>query len=462
MRDHLTLAAQLLRPCLLAALVAAPVVASVGCNPKAPSAGGAQAPAAPAISVVRPEKRAVNRVIEQPGAVVPYEETRLFAKFPGFVKAIGPDPSKPGGDRRIDIGSRVTAGQLLAELAIPEVEQEAKQKAALVKQSEAEVEQAKKALTAADAGVASAQAQVAEAKAGVSRAQALYDRWQSEVSRVTGLVQGGVIDSQTRDETTNQFKAAEATRNEVAAKVASAEAGVRKSQADKEKAVADVAAYEARLEVSKAEVGRLAAILSYARITAPFDGVVTHRAINTGDFLSVAGKDGMFSVARLDPVRVVVQVPEADAGLVAEGLPVKITVQAMRGPELTGTITRTSWSLEPGSRTLRAELDLPNKDGRVRPGMYVYARITAALPEAWAVPALAVGKVGDDPVVYLVEGGKAVRTPVQVLRGDAQFTQVTRYKKPGATEWTDFTGSETVATPAAALTDGQPIQTAPR
>lgn len=249
-----------------------------------------------------------------------------------------------------------------------------------------------------------------------------------------------------------------AARRAGAAKVASAEAGVRKSQADKEKAVADVAAYEARLEVSKAEVGRLAAILGYARITAPFDGVVTHRAINTGDFLSVAGKDGMFSVAWLDPVRVVVQVPEADAGLVAEGLPVKITVQAVRGPELTGTITRTSWSLEPGSRTLRAELDMPNKDGRVRPGMYVYARITAALPEAWAVPALAVGKVGDDPVVYLVEGGKAVRTPVQVLRGDAQFTQVTRYKRPGVAEWSDFTGSEAVATPAAALTDGQPIQ----
>jgi len=436
----------------LVALLAVPL----GCSPKAPTSG-AVAPAAPAVTIVRPEKRAINRVIEQPGAIVPTEETRLFAKFPGFVKAIGLDSTKPGGDRRIDIGSRVTAGQLLAELAIPEVEQEAKQKAALVRQSEAEVDQAKKALVASDAGVASAHAQVAEAKAGMSRAQAMVDRWQSELTRISGLVQSGVIDSQTRDETTNQLKAAEAGRNEVAAKVTSAEAGVRKSQADKDKAVADVAAYEARLEVAKAEVGRLAALLGYARITAPYDGVVTHRAINTGDFLSTPGKEGMFSVARPDPVRVVVQVPEADAGLVSEGLPVKVIVQALRGPELTGTITRTSWSLEPGSRTLRAELDLPNKDGRLRPGMYVYARITAALPEAWAVPAAALGKVGDDPMIHLVEGGKAVRTLVQLLRGDGQFTQVTRHKKPGAAEWTDFTGSEVVATPAAALTDGQAI-----
>jgi multidrug efflux pump subunit AcrA (membrane-fusion protein) len=441
----------LLAPVLLTALT--------GCGQK-PAAQPA-APPAPTVTVVRVQKKAINRVVEQPGAVSPSEETRLFAKIPGFVKAIGIDPTRPEnvGDRRLDIGSRVKAGQLLAELAVPELEEEAKQKAALVRQTEAEVEQARKALAAAEAGVASAQAQVTEAKAGLGRAQALYDRWASEVKRISELVQGGVIDQQTRDETTNQFKAAEATRGEAAAKVTSAEAGVRKSQADREKAVADVAAAEARRDVAKAEVGRLAALLGYARITAPFDGVVTHRAVNTGDFLSpTPAKEGVFHVARLDPVRVVVQVPEADAGLVAEGLPVRLTLQAVAGPELTGTVTRTSWSLEPGSRTLRAEIDLPNKDGRVRPGMYAYARITVAMPEAWAVPAAAVGKVGDEPVVYLAEGGKAARTPVQLLRGDGQFTQVVRYKKPGAAEWTDFTGAEEVATPAAALTDGQPIR----
>ena len=81
-----------------------------------------------------PRRRAVNRVVEQPGAVEPFEETRLFAKIPGFVKA---DRDRPEQDRRrhrpaIDIGSRVTAGQVLAELAVPELEEEAKQKEALV------------------------------------------------------------------------------------------------------------------------------------------------------------------------------------------------------------------------------------------------------------------------------------------------------------------------------------------
>jgi hypothetical protein len=120
-------------------------------------------------------------------------------------------------------------------------------------------------------------------------------------------------------------------------------------------------------------------------------------------------------------------------------------------------VTRTSWSLDPGSRTLRTEIDLPNPEAKVRPGMYVYARLTAELPVAWAVPAAAVGKAGDEPVMYLVENGKAVRVAVQVLRGDGKFTQVRRYKKAGASDWTDVTGAESVATPAAALTDGQPV-----
>ena len=441
----------------LTAILAAGAALVAGCaRPPAPPPAAAPAAAAPAVAVVKPERRAIKRVVEQPGTVQASEETELFAKLPGFVKAVAGDPAHKG--RPIDIGSRVKAGQVLAELAIPEVVEEAKSKEALVAQAAAEIEQARKAQAAAEAGVASAQAMVAEARAGLSRTQALYDRWQSEFNRVTGLVQGGVIDSQTRDETQNQFRAAEASRAEAAAKVTTADAAVRKAQADRDKAAADVTAAEARQDVAKSEVRRLGALLGYTKITAPYDGVVTRRAIDTGDFLHADGaKRGVFTVARLDPVRVVVQVPEADAGLVREGLPVKVVVQALGGPDLTGTVARTSWSLEPGSRTLRTEVDLPNPDGKVRPGMYVYARVAAELPEAWAVPAAAVGKAGDDPVVYLAENGKAVRVTVQGVRGDGQFTQVRRYKRPGASDWTEFTGSEAVATPAAALTDGQTL-----
>lgn len=445
---------------LLAALLAV-----VGCN-RRPAAPPAPAPAGPPITVVKPEKRAVKRVVEQPGTVLAFEETALHANLTGFVGSVADDPDKvariakneaPAHDRFVDIGTRVKKDQVLAVLNVPELGEELKQKEALVKQDEAEVARAEKAAAAAAAAVESATAAVAEADAGGDRAQALYERAQKEVDRVAKLFGGGVDTSQVRDETQLQFKAAEAGRREAAARVTSAKAAVRKAEADRDKAEADIDAAKARLGVARAGVGRVKALQAYTEIKAPFDGVVTRRAVNTGDRVNAGEKAPLFVVARIDPVRVVVGVPEADAGLVSVGQAVRLSLQPGGGPDQEGKVSRTSWSLEPGSRTLRTEIDVPNEKGRLRPGTYAYARLTAELPAAWAVPAAAVGKVNDEPVMYLAEDGKAVRVQAELLRGDAQFTQIRRYKKAGATDWTEVTGAEAIATPAAALSDGQKL-----
>lgn len=445
---------------LLLILAAGGLQLTTGCNRQAPPAAASSGPAAPAVTTVKPERKAVTRVVEQPGVVQPYEETALHAKISGFVGRISDDPARtdrPESDRYIDIGSRVKKDQVLVEIAIPELGEELKQKQALVEQAGAEITQAEKALAAAGTAIDSAKAAGKEAAAGVIKAEAEVDRWRTELAQSDDLFARKLIDSQSRAVTLKQFQSAEAAKSEAQARVESAAAAVRKAEADREKAAADVAAVTARKKVAEAEVGRVTALLGYTRIRAPFDGVVTHRSVSTGDYVTGSEKAGLFNVTRTDPVRVVVHVPEADAGLVREGQEVRLTVQALSRPGLTGKVTRTSWSLEPGSRTLRTEIDLPNPDGAVRPGMYVYAGITATLPEGWAVPAAAVGKAGDEFVVYRVVDGKAVRTPVQVGHGDGKITQLRRYKKPGATEWTEFTGTETVATPAAALTDGQAV-----
>ncbi|HEY2783333.1 MAG TPA: efflux RND transporter periplasmic adaptor subunit [Fimbriiglobus sp.] len=432
-------------------------VVAGGCNNQSGAPSKPAAAPAPQITVLKPEKRAIERVIEQPGSVHAFEETALFAKFPGYVGVITADPNKkdrPVHDRQIDIGSRVKKDQVLAELTIPELDQEWKEKKALVKQSVAEVVQAEKFLAAAVAGVDAVKAVVAESEAGVDRAQAVYDRWQLEMARITKQVTGGFDTTQTRDETQLQLTAASVSRKEAAARVASAKAAVKKAEADRDKAAADVDAYRARLEVAREEVGRVDALRAYTKIKAPFDGVVTRRVVNTGDLVSPGEKVALFSVARVDPVRVVVNVPESDAGLVVIGQAVRVTFQAP-GPAETGKVSRTSWSLEPGSRTLRTEIDLPNGKGRVRPGMYVNARLTAKLEPEWAVPAAAIGKVGDETVIYLVEGNKAVRVTAQLGRGDGQFTQIRRYQKPGTKDWSDVNGSERIAWPASALVDGQ-------
>jgi multidrug efflux pump subunit AcrA (membrane-fusion protein) len=432
---------------------------ALGCNRKPGPAGGA-APAGTQISVVKPEARAVKRVVEQPGTVLAFEETALHANLTGYLDAIELDPNKkdrPADDRFIDIDSRVKQGQVLARIAKPELDKEWEQKTALVKQAAVEIVQAEKAHAAAAAEVDAATSLVAVADAAVDHAQALCERSQKEVVRVSKQLAGGVDTSQALDDAQLQLKAAEATRKGAIARVASAKAAVDKAKADEGKAAADVDAAKARQEVARADVARVEALRSYTKIVAPFDGVVTRRSVHRGAFVTAGDRVALFNVARINPVRVVVNVPEADAGLVAVGQEVRLTLQGTGGTESTGKVTRTSWSLEPGSRTLRTEIDVPNETGQVRPGMYAYARLTAELPAAWSVPATAVGKVNDEPVIYLVEGGKAVRVSVQLGRGDGQFTQISRYKKPGATAWTDVTGSEAIATPAAALTDGRAV-----
>jgi multidrug efflux pump subunit AcrA (membrane-fusion protein) len=437
------------------------ILGVVGCDRPTASGPAGSAPAPERkLTVVKPERRAVTQQVDQPGTVQAFEETALLAKVPGYIGSIADDPEKKGRaphDWQIDIGSRVKVGQVLAELSIPELDQELKQKKALVDQAAAEVVQSEKAVVAAGAGIQVANEMVAEAEAGVERAQAALDRWQQEVAKVKKLIADGVDAGQTLIETEYQLEAVKAARKEATARVASAKAAIVKAQADREKAVADVDAAKARHQVAREEVGRVDALLGYTKIKAPFDGVVTARSASTGDYVTGTARNVLFTVAKIDPVRVVIKVPEADAGLVDVGQDVKIAVQTLGGAERAGKVVRTSWALEQGSRTLRAEIDLPNPDGQVRPGMYVYARLTIKLPVEWAVPAAAVAKVNEQPVIYLVEGGKAVRVQAQLVRGDAQFTQVKRYRRSGSADWTDVTGAESIATPAAGLSDGQPV-----
>jgi multidrug efflux pump subunit AcrA (membrane-fusion protein) len=435
--------------CLTA--LAALALAVAGCSQPSPQN---VPPAPPSVGVVHPERKSINRVVEQPGAVQAYEEAQLFARVPGYVRLrrdadgrlltdIGREVRGPKYDAE---GKELEPGDVLAELQVPELEQDLKDKQALVRQAAADVEQAEKALAAAEAGVTLAEASVEEVKA-------THDFWESQANKFAGLVEKGALDPQSREETQMKFRSA-------AGRLSSAKAAVVKARADRDKAAADVTAAKARVDVATAKAGLAAAWLGYATIRAPFDGIVTRRRVSNGDLVQPGGKnEWLFTVARLDPVRVAVAVPEADAELVRTDAEVKLSVPAAGGPALTGKVARTSWDLEHGSRTLRTEIDLPNKGHGLRPGMYVYARIVCPLPEAWVLPASAVVKQDDALVCFRIVDGKAVRTPVQVSRGDGQFIEVVKYQTPGTSaKWETWTGKEEIAGKAAGLSDGQAIQ----
>jgi len=430
-----------------------------GCSPKA--TGKLETPGTPqtapaALEWVLPQRGRLVKKVEQPGTVEPFEETPLFAKIPGYVTLVRADiGQRVKGPQRNEKGEILTPGELLAEVSIPEMEEEASQKEALVSQAEAEVKLAEKGVASADAQVFAMEALVLESKAGVRRASAQYERWEAEISRINNLIQRGIADAQTRDQIQGEYRSATANRDEATAKLATAEANARKARADRDKAVAAVTASQTHVKVAQAEARRLKAMLEYTKIRAPYDGIITRRKVNTGDFLTMGRADPLFTIARFEPLRLVVFVPENDAGLVQEKTPIKLRVQALKDLEVKGLITRTSWSLDPGARTLRAEIDLPNPGEKLRPGMYVHASIESPLPEEWSLPVSAVAKQGEALVCFRLVEGKLVRTPIQPGHNDGKRVEIPKWQVGG--EWKAPDSQTTVAQKAAGLVDGMAL-----
>lgn len=421
-----------------------------GCTrPPEPAAG----PDPVAVTVGKPEKLSLTRSVEQPGSIEPYEQTERYAMISGYI-----------GSVTKDIGDTVAPGELLAELDVPELVQERRQKQALARQAVAEVDQAKAAIEAAKAARGSATALAEEARAGRKRARANAERWQSELQRVGEMVKGNVLAQQTLDEARNQFRAAEAAREEVEARVRSAEAVEREAGARVDRATADLAVAVAHQDVAGADELRLAALVRYARITAPdFRGIVVQRSAHPGTLARPGGtgrEAALFVVARIDPVRVLIDVPESVAALVRageKGTRVTVRVPGLGGREYTEAVTRTSWALDPRTRTLRAAIDLKNPDAELRPGMYVTATLKVQLPPAWTLPAGAVVKYGEATYCYLVKDGKASRLAVRTGYNDGKRVEV--LQKQAGDDWQPFTGEEEVVqSGAATLAEGQPVR----
>jgi RND family efflux transporter MFP subunit len=391
------------------------------------------------VEVVRPERQTVRRSVGEPGQFQAFETTALHAKIPGYVKSW-----------TVNIGASVKKGQVLAELSVPELEAELRQKRAEVEQAVARRAQTEAAVKMAEANVAGAEAKFAEARAGISRVEADLARWQSEYRRVEGLFQARAQTGTLLDETRNKVRSSEASLQEVQAHVKTAEVALTQARAALDQSRADVVAADAAIEVAREDARRVEAMLDYTKIEAPFDGIVTRRNVDTGQ-LTRPGSDAdpLYVVARSDLVTITVDVPEMFAVAVEPGDRATVALQAMKGRTVEGTVTRTSWSLDPRTRTLRVEIDIPNPGGTLRPGLYAYATVvTEEHKDVLTVPATAVVQEKDKAYCVVVVADKAERRPVEVGLSDGMRTEVV----------SGLEGNEAVVKAnATSLADGQPV-----
>lgn len=199
-------------------------------------------------------------------------------------------------------------------------------------------------------------------------------------------------------------------------------------------------------------------MLGYTKVVAPFDGIITARFADPGALIqSGAGSSTqaapLYTLMDLDTVRIYVSVPQEAALHAQDGIPAVLTSRELPGKEFHGTITRTTKVLDPSTRTLLVEIDLPNPDHRLRPGMFVTVTLTLVEhPQVLALPpaALVSGKEGQS--VFVVEDGVAKQIPVKTGLDDGLWIEITE----GLHE-----DMEVVVVGKSGLTPGQVVHASP-
>jgi len=280
--------------------------------------------------------------------------------------------------RHVDIGDRVTAGQLLAEVASPEVEQQLRQARADLQQSEKSLELQRANLDLARATMARYEAADAE----------------------------GAVAKQAVDQSVATFRTAQAA----------------------------VAAAEANVQSFTANVQRLLELTSFQRVVAPFAGTVIQRNVDVGALITAGSPvnntavapstvtgaaNGLFEVAQIETLRVFVNVPQAYAPNVKVGLPVRVTVRGQLMQPVKATVTRTASALDPGSRTLLTQVDIPNPSHRMLPGMFVYVDFEIGPAGThWRIPATALVFNAQGTRVVLVGAGNKLHFQQVVVGRD--------------------------------------------
>jgi RND family efflux transporter MFP subunit len=322
--------------------------------------------AAPEVYVIRPEP-AAGADLSLAATTQAIQDSIIYARTSGYLSK-----------RHVDIGDKVEAGQLLAEIASPEIDQQLRQGQADLRQSERNLDLQ---------------------KANLDLAKATMGRYEAADAE-------GAVAKQAVDQSVSAYRTAQAA----------------------------VAAAEANVQSNRANVQRLQELTSWQRVLAPFSGAVIQRNVDVGALITAGspvnntavapssvtgGANGLFEIAQIDSLRVFVNVPQAYALNVKVGLPVQIAVRGQLGQPVMGKVTRTAGAIDPGTRTLLTQVDIPNQAHRLLPGMFVYVTFKIAPSGTrWRVPATAVIFNAQGTRVAIVGAGNTLRFQEVVLGRD--------------------------------------------
>lgn len=308
----------------------------------------------PSVAVVRASLADLSRDIVLTGEFKPYQSIDVMAKVAGYVKSI-----------YVDVGSRVQAGQLLATLEIPEMADD---------------------LARAKATLERSQSEVARARDELQRAQSVRDIAHLSYTRLANVSKAkpGLVAQQEIDDAQSKDLVAEA-------QIAAARSAL--------------AAAQQQVHVSDAELARVNTMFTYTKVTAPFAGVVTKRFADTGSMIQAGTASNtqampVVQLAENTRLRLVLPVPESAVATIHAGQQVEVRVPTLKRT-FRGKVSRFADSLALDTRTMHTEVDVPNPDWLLIPGMY--AEVNLGLDRREHVLTV--------PIIAVHEGNVYVVTP---------------------------------------------------
>lgn len=316
---------------------------------------------APTVDVVTAGLSPATQSLTLPGETAAWDETTIYARVNGYV-----------AKWFVDIGDSVKAGQTLATIDTPELDAE---------------------LVAAKAKLNASVAEVAVKQAKADFAKTTAERWLDSPK-------GAVSDQEREDK-----------------KAGSAEA------------VAELAAARAQVALDQANVDRLTALTQFKTVEAPFDGTIVQRQIDTGNLVtagSTANTSPLYRLVLDDPMRVFVHAPQnAAEQLMGPRATAEISFGGQGDKRFKGKVTRTAKAIDPQSRTLRVEIDVPNADHALVPGMYVQVNFKLEGAARIQVPAAAMLFRSSGPQVAVVDdASKVVFRDVTIARDDGKLVTI--------------------------------------
>jgi RND family efflux transporter MFP subunit len=357
------------------------------------------------VGVTKVERRPIKQLLTVSSELVPFQEIDVYAKESGYVKQL-----------LVDYGSHVKRGQLMAVLEIPELV--------------AQIDQDKATLT-------SMQGQVTNAEHQLNRIEAQHKVLHLEFDRLSGVSQAkpGLVAQQEVDDVQGRDLASEA-------------------QVEGAKSILESA--KSNLIASQAKLTHDEALYSYARITAPFDGVVTQRNANFGTLMQAGTSSStampLVRLSQESLYRLVIPVPETYVSYIKVGDAVKVLVPALH-KSFPGKVARFSFEVHDATRTMHTEVDVPNPTGELIPGLYAEASLTMnGNPNALTVPVQAIDRQGERTTVFVVDASNELQQRPVILGIEGETsneTEVVSGLNPG---------DEVVVSDRAGLKPGQKVR----